>query len=146
MLRAHREDLAAPIVANVPRVLDAFMYAVRGLERLHAAGAAHGDISDASLLYTCGAGGRPEIRFATLGRLDDPAPTLEQRAELRSDLPAFVAPEVVEAAPATPEADIWAMGAALAYSLRPALPYVSDGPLVRPYRMSAFGEASTSTS
>lgn len=145
MLRAPRADLAAPVAADVAGVLDACMHAVRGLERLHAAGAAHGDISDASLLYLRGAGGRPEFRFATLGRLDDPAPTLEQLAALRPDLPAFVAPEVTETGAPTAKADVWAMAVVLAYCLRPALPHVADGPLVRPACLSRSIHVTTSS-
>lgn len=137
MLRLPRTDPAASLEVDIPRVLDAFMHAVRGLAALHAAGTAHGDISDATLLLSRGAtaGGAVTVRFGTLGRLGGPAPTLEQLADVRRDLPVFVAPEVLAAGPeaaACPEADVWALAVVLAYCLRPTLPHVADGPLVCP--------------
>eukprot|EP00892_Ulva_mutabilis_P001928 jgi/Ulvmu1/11736/UM008_0149.1 len=120
-----------PPAVDIPRVLDAFMHAARGLQRLHASGAAHGDISDATLLLaTPPDSGSPAITFATLGRVGGGgAAAAEGAAEVRRDLPVFAAPETAAGDAATAAADVWAMGIVLAYCLRPCLPHVEDGPL-----------------
>lgn len=137
MLRSPHQAGLPPTV-DVRVVLDAVMHAAQALELLHLSGHTHGDICDATLLFsTPPDGSAAMISFATLGRIDAGTPAAECAAEVRRDLPVFIAPEVAAGStPCSHAADVWALAMVLIYCLRPHLPHVAEGPLVRLVNLS----------
>lgn len=103
---AHRR-LDERTVTGVARKLAA------ALQAIHAAGVAHGDITPRNVVLGPGA----RVRLADLGVAD-------AADELRlTRPPEFLAPELLEGGPATPESDLWALGATLYSALHGRSPF-----------------------
>jgi serine/threonine protein kinase len=109
-LRQAVEDKAVP-----GGIESALLGGLVALKELHRRGLVHGDINPGNILI----GEHPEAV-----RLVDPAPSLDgianQQGEGRLVLtnPAFTAPEVLNGAPMTPAADLFALGAVMAEASR----------------------------
>jgi eukaryotic-like serine/threonine-protein kinase len=77
------------------------------LHAAHSAGVVHGDVNPRSILLP--PDGQVRLAGAGVAEAVDPLRTIRD--------PAFLAPELREGGPATPESDLWALGAALHVAL-----------------------------
>ncbi|WP_436760048.1 protein kinase domain-containing protein [Streptosporangium sp. V21-05] len=114
--------LGAVVTADGPVTDDDLVRLARGLAEavatVHAAGVVHRDLKPANVILT---DGEPVvIDFGIASALDSPSVTASGAV---LGTPGYLAPEVLEGAEAGPEADIFALGATLAYASTGRHPY-----------------------
>lgn len=114
--------LGAVVAADGPVAGDDLVRLARGLAEavatVHAAGVVHRDLKPANVILT---DGEPVvIDFGIASALDSPSVTASGAV---LGTPGYLAPEVLEGAEAGPEADIFALGATLAYASTGRHPY-----------------------
>ncbi|MGN9810461.1 serine/threonine-protein kinase [Micromonospora sp. BQ11] len=91
------------------------------LAAAHAHGIVHRDVKPANVMLTPAGVKVLDFGIATPSGTPDPAPD-----GVVVGTPAYLAPEQLERAPATPAADMYALGVLLYYSLSGRLPYQAD--------------------
>ncbi|MER5645638.1 protein kinase [Streptosporangium sp. NPDC002524] len=114
--------LGAVVAADGPVTGDDLVRLARGLAEavatVHAAGVVHRDLKPANVILT---DGEPVvIDFGIASALDSPSVTASGAV---LGTPGYLAPEVLEGAEAGPEADVFALGATLAYASTGRHPY-----------------------
>ncbi|MEU3165238.1 serine/threonine-protein kinase [Streptosporangium sp. NPDC006930] len=114
--------LSAVVAADGPVGGDDLVRLARGLAEalatVHAAGVVHRDLKPANVILT---DGEPVvIDFGIASALDSPSVTASGAV---LGTPGYLAPEVLEGAEAGPEADVFALGATLAYAATGRHPY-----------------------
>lgn len=115
-------DAAAPLVRQ----------AAEALEAAHAAGIVHRDVKPSNILVTPG-GGAKLTDFGIARGEADPSLT---RTGLVTGSPAYLAPEVAAGGSATPQSDVWGLGATLFHLLSGRPPYdVGDNLMGAMYRI-----------
>jgi predicted Ser/Thr protein kinase len=116
--RLRRDGPVPPSIAVnvVAQVADALAY-------LHAQGVVHGDIKPGNLLVPADGQAVRLIDFGVARRMSDPPPTAIHAT------PEYVPPEVVEGAPPSPAADVYALGVVLYELLCGRSPFRGGGPL-----------------
>lgn len=137
------------VAVDTRLVADTLLYVTRAVERMHAAGVAHGDICDTTLVAMMASpkaapgarwhhGRDMQVAFATLGDASREVDPVHRSALecVRADLVLFYAPERIDAdgmlCEGTAAGDVWALGMLLIYCMRISLPLVGHGLLVRP--------------
>jgi eukaryotic-like serine/threonine-protein kinase len=116
----------ATVLASGPlppaRVMDVIAHAAAGLAAAHAAGLVHRDIKPANLLL--GPGGQVKITDFGIAYVAGAAPVTLTGTVVGT--PAYLAPERMSGAPATPAADVYSLGMVGYESLAGALPFTGS--------------------
>ncbi|MGC4855199.1 serine/threonine-protein kinase [Micromonospora sp. DT4] len=93
------------------------------LAAAHASGIVHRDVKPANVILTPAGVKVLDFGIATAAGTSDPMPD-----GMLLGTPAYLAPEQLDGAPATPAADMYALGVLLYYCLTGRLPYRADSP------------------
>ncbi|MGW0894545.1 serine/threonine-protein kinase [Saccharopolyspora sp. NPDC002578] len=101
------------------QVADLALRLLSALEAAHAAGIVHRDVKPSNIMIS-GSGGVKLADFGIAQTVDDPRLTTTG-ALIGS--PAFMAPERIQGADATPASDLWSLGATLFFALEGWLPF-----------------------
>ena len=132
MERLPGETLADRIAAGPARDLDALrtlaVEVLGALGAAHAAGLVHRDVKPANILLA--ADGRAKVADFGIAKSvqETPAGDLTATGQVFGT-PAYLAPERLDGAPATPQADLWSVGVILYEALTGARPFAGDTPL-----------------